>query len=270
MGSVPMRTMGASITLLAYVSLPDIFRDSDTEMYSDARWQGKYLLIQQLCGATHTCVKSSCLLEFAGTRRWLTGQAEKEEAGTRRRGVRRRVEKQKAAERLPSRYPHNSRLLLCRLSSEHLSRRSYSPWPDSSIKSEVQHARENGANTEKISPACTVFHQEAPCKACDESAPLPPLPDFQKAAGLVSEHSTKLAALFSSPPSLPSPMNCTAAACAMEQAAANLAATYHHISPIYGSYSLSLVSAFLFQSHTPKIHLNFPLFIWSHFKDILI
>lgn len=91
------------------------------------------------------------------------------------------------------------------------------------------------ANTEKIFPACTVFHQEAPCKACDESAPLPPLPDFQKAAGLVSEHSTKLAALFSSPPSLPSPMKCTAAACAMEQAAANLAATYHHISPIYGT-----------------------------------
>ena len=80
-----------------------------------------------------------------------------------------------------------------------------------------------------------VIHQEVPCQACDESAPLPPLTDFQKAAALVSEHSTKLAALFASPPSLPSAMNCTAAACAMEQAAANLTATYLHISPIYGT-----------------------------------
>ena len=80
----------------------------------------------------------------------------------------------------------------------------------------------------------TVFHQEGPCQACDESAPLPPLPEFQKVAALVSETSTKLAALFSSPPTLPSPMNCTAAVCAVEQAAATLTATYHHISPIYG------------------------------------
>ena len=80
-----------------------------------------------------------------------------------------------------------------------------------------------------------VIHQEVPCQACDESAPLPPLTDFQKAAALVSEHSTKLAALFASPPALPSAMNCTAAACAMEQAAANLTATYLHISPIYGT-----------------------------------
>ena len=80
----------------------------------------------------------------------------------------------------------------------------------------------------------TVFHQEGPCQACDESAPLPPLPEFQKAAALISETSTKLAALFSSPPTLPSPMNCTAAVCAVEQAAATLTATYHHISPIYG------------------------------------
>ena len=81
----------------------------------------------------------------------------------------------------------------------------------------------------------SVIHQEVPCRACDESAPLPPLTDFQKAAALVSEHSTKLAALFASPPALPSAMNCTAAACAMEQAAANLTATYLHISPIYGT-----------------------------------
>ncbi|CAI8016723.1 hypothetical protein GBAR_LOCUS10234 [Geodia barretti] len=80
----------------------------------------------------------------------------------------------------------------------------------------------------------SMIHQEVPCQACDESAPLPPLTDFQKAAALVSEHSTKLAALFASPPALPSAMNCTAAACAMEQAAANLTATYLHISPIYG------------------------------------
>ena len=109
----------------------------------------------------------------------------------------------------------------------------------------------------------TLFHQEGPCQACDESAPLPPLPEFQKAAALVSETSTKLAALFSSPPTLPSPMNCTAAVCAVEQAAATLTATYHHISPIYGVSYFQLWRGKGFST----LHTIFTVF-WSQFDYI--
>ena len=95
----------------------------------------------------------------------------------------------------------------------------------------------NCANPQEPSLPHAVFHQETPCGSCDHFASLPPLPDFQKAAGLVSEHSTKLATLFSSPPNLPSPMNCAAAACAVEETAAALTVAYQHISPLYGRES---------------------------------
>ena len=83
-------------------------------------------------------------------------------------------------------------------------------------------------------------------------APLvPPVPGFQQAAQLVSDYCTKLAVLFSSPSPSPSPADCAALCGRLGQTASHLVATYHHISPSYGTLYITHTHT---HTHTHTTH----------------